>query len=94
MKATKKRVRRKIVVALLGMCMAVSSYTVPESNASPIEAQATPAVQSASGEAQSQIAAFWDPFWPVYYGYYYYYYPYYYAYYPPYYYPYFYFYYY
>ena len=93
MKVTKKPVRRKIVVALLGMCLAVSSYTIPPSEASATQEQVTPAVQSAAGTTtvqsapgnpQSQIVPFWNPFWPFYYSYYSYYYYYYYYYYYPY----------
>src|SRR5258708_21599315 len=93
MKVTKKPVRRKIVVALLGMCLAVSSYTIPTSEASATQEQVTPAVQSAAGTTtvhtapgspQSQIVPFWNPFCPFYYSYYSYYYYYYYYYYYPY----------
>ena len=87
MKVTKKPVRRKIVVALLGMCLAVSSYTIPTSEASIAQEQVTPAVQMAAGTTtvqsapagpRSQLVPFWDPFWPFFYSYYYYYYYYYY----------------
>src|SRR5579862_2142502 len=56
MKATKKPVRRKIVVALLGMCLAVSSYTVPRSEASIAQEQVTPAPQIAAGTTTVQSA--------------------------------------
>ncbi len=92
MKVTKKPARKKIVVALLGLCLAVSSYTVSTAKALSTRGQTAPAVQNATGGAQSQLWPFWNPFWPFYYGYYYYYTPYYYTsfYYQPYYQPYFY----
>ena len=87
MKVKNKPVRRRIVVALLGMCLAVSSYTICTSEASTTQEQVTPAVQSAAGTTtvqsapggpQSQLVPFWNPFWPFYYTYYSYYYYYYY----------------
>jgi hypothetical protein len=79
-----KPAKRKIVVALLGMCLAVSSYIVPPAKASPTRAQANPTMQSATFDAPSQMP-FADPLFFYYYGYYYYYYyPYYYSYYYPY----------
>jgi hypothetical protein len=76
MKTIKKPARRRIVVALLGMCLAVSFYTVSTPEASASQVQAGPSAQS-SVVGKSDIVPFWDPFWPFYYGYYYYYYYYY-----------------
>lgn len=80
-------------MALLGMCLAVSSYTISTSEASPAPEQVTPGAPSAAGTTtvqsapgpQSQLVPFWNPFWPFYYSYYSYapyYYYYYYYYYP------------
>jgi hypothetical protein len=78
MKVTKKPARRKIVVALLGMCVAVSSYAISPAKASTTEAQAAPAVQRAASDHQSRNCAFWYGYYGYYgyYCYYYYYYPY------------------
>lgn len=82
-----KPAKKKIVVALLGMCLAVSSYVVPPAKASPTYSQGNPTLASATGDQLGQTP-FADPLF------YYYYYPYYYYYYYPYYYPYLYYYYY
>jgi hypothetical protein len=98
MKVKTKPAKKKIVVALLGLCLAVSSYIVPPANGAPTRAQATATLRSAAGDPRSR-APFADPlfrychrdyyyFHPYYYYYpysYYYYYPYFY-YYSPYYY--------
>lgn len=73
-----KPAKKKIVVALLGMCLAVSSYIVPPAKASPTHPQGNPTLASATGDQLNQMP-FADPLFYYYY-YYYYYYPYYYPY--------------
>ena len=69
MKVKNKPLKRKIVVTLLGMCVAVSSYTIPSAHASPSQQQIA-ADTPATATAQSAPAA--PPQSPFDYGYSYY----------------------
>jgi hypothetical protein len=54
MKMKNKPLRRKIVVALLGMCVAVSSYTISASETSATQEQAAAGVQGGPGTTNLQ----------------------------------------
>src|SRR5690349_16577485 len=78
MKLTNKPSKRKIVVALLGMCLAVSSYTIPNAQASAsqeqVAAAAPPATTVQSAPTQAQSPVFYGYNYNYYYYYFYYYY--------------------